>query len=570
MLLNALIDLYNKLKEKGEVDIEWNPSGKVHYGIDINDNGTIFQIIPMIDGKKPALLKVPISIEKETGSADYEKYICGSGRYFLGYDFKNDVVKESSSKVTADYHRKLFKDRKSHVLDAVTAFFDRYSSNLETLHQDTDLAKNKDKYKAATFILCYQGKPLTEYREVCEIWENEFNSRINKDKDFSARSLISGRQDIIAKTHPGVSVPGGTNPSLISFNADSFESYGFEQSYNARIGKLEAIKYSSAINYMLSKNNYHNSLNGMTLLMWSDTAEPEYSCFERDILLGMFNKKEDNKTILQSDLKAIADKIAHGEKAEYDNAEIDPDTKFYICGLRANGGRVQIMFFAENRFGNFVQNINKHYDRMSLNNEFAKHLTPFFVLKETVRDTDSINKNISSSLIKSILSDTRYPDELFYGVIDRIKKECGKVNVAKVQIIKMYLSKNCPNIGKEVLDMDLNKKTHETSYLLGRLFAILEKIQKDTGVENLASKNFNGAMSQPSRTFPSLFRKSQYYLKKLSDVSKVYYDRLIQDIMENINSFPEHLSLIEQGEFVLGYYHQKENLYTKKEAKQED
>ena len=118
--------------------------------------------------------------------------------------------------------------------------------------------------------------------------------------------------------------------------------------------------------------------------------------------------------------------------------------------------------------------------------------------------------------------------------------------------------------------MDLNKETQNKPYLLGRLFAILEKIQKDAKVENLAKKHFNGAMSQPSRSFPVLVRKIQYYLKKLPDGTKIYYDRMIQEITGKIDNFPVHLSLVEQGEFVLGYYHQKENLYMKKDEAHEE
>lgn len=118
--------------------------------------------------------------------------------------------------------------------------------------------------------------------------------------------------------------------------------------------------------------------------------------------------------------------------------------------------------------------------------------------------------------------------------------------------------------------MALNEKSTNQAYLLGRLFAVLEKAQQDAIGENIGAsikdRYFTSACATPSTVFPILLRLSQHH------ISKAEYgytsDRRIQEIMgllevEN-TPFPAHLSLDQQGIFVLGYYHQRADFYKPK------
>lgn len=121
--------------------------------------------------------------------------------------------------------------------------------------------------------------------------------------------------------------------------------------------------------------------------------------------------------------------------------------------------------------------------------------------------------------------------------------------------------------------MSLDPERRETAYLLGRLFAVLEKVQLDAlGKVNTTIKDrfFSAASATPASVFPRLLRLSQHHIEK-AEYGHMS-DRRISEIMEDIDAFPAHMSLQEQGVFAIAYYQQKNALYRKvnKEAEGDD
>lgn len=117
--------------------------------------------------------------------------------------------------------------------------------------------------------------------------------------------------------------------------------------------------------------------------------------------------------------------------------------------------------------------------------------------------------------------------------------------------------------------MSLNEQSNIPAYLLGRLFAVLEKVQQEAiGDMNASIKDryFTSACASPRTVFPTLLRLSQHHISKAEYGKKL--DRHIQDILNSLdvekNPIPAHLSLDEQGIFVLGYYHQRADFYVSK------
>ena len=121
--------------------------------------------------------------------------------------------------------------------------------------------------------------------------------------------------------------------------------------------------------------------------------------------------------------------------------------------------------------------------------------------------------------------------------------------------------------------MGLNQDSMETAHVLGRLFAVLEAIQQDAnpGIKaTIRDRYFNSACATPASVFPILVKLKNSHMKKLERDnigSKVYYEKLLTEIMEKLTDFPRRLSLEEQGKFILGYYHQTQKRYEKKEDK---
>lgn len=117
--------------------------------------------------------------------------------------------------------------------------------------------------------------------------------------------------------------------------------------------------------------------------------------------------------------------------------------------------------------------------------------------------------------------------------------------------------------------MGLDPEQPSIGYQLGRLFAVLEKIQEEAnpGLNTTIRERYYGAAcSSPVTVFGTLMRLKNHHLAKIDNKGRaVNLERLIGAITSHIDDFPSHLDLHEQGRFALGYYHQRQDLFTKKE-----
>ena len=109
----------------------------------------------------------------------------------------------------------------------------------------------------------------------------------------------------------------------------------------------------------------------------------------------------------------------------------------------------------------------------------------------------------------------------------------------------------------------------DLAYRLGRLFAVLERIQQQAmpGINATIRDRYYGAASTtPVAVFTTLLRLKNAHLKKLADGPTAYFERLIGEVVEPMNEFPRQLALPDQGRFALGYYHQLQAFFTRKGA----
>ncbi|NLL17065.1 MAG: type I-C CRISPR-associated protein Cas8c/Csd1, partial [Clostridiales bacterium] len=175
---------------------------------------------------------------------------------------------------------------------------------------------------------------------------------------------------------------------------------------------------------------------------------------------------------------------------------------------------------------------------------------------------------LSTSLMRAVLMGEDYPQSLYQTILLRIHAE-HDVNYYKASIIKACLNRKArktgANTNKEVLTLSLNEGTDKKAYHLGRLFAVLEHIQKIANQNvksSIRDKYFSSASTTPASTFPILLSLAQHHISKL-DYSENFQKKIceITDKLEvDDNPFPKLLSLEEQGFFYLGYYHQRNKL----------
>ena len=172
--------------------------------------------------------------------------------------------------------------------------------------------------------------------------------------------------------------------------------------------------------------------------------------------------------------------------------------------------------------------------------------------------------------MKAILADTRYPENLYSSTLIRIRAEQGRTTWGRAAIIKAYLIQN-HQLQEGEKFVGLNEETNDTPYVLGRIFAVLENIQEEAnpGINaTIRDKYFNSSCANPASIFPILMKLKNSHIRKIEREKKwkkIYFENLLTELTGKITEFPKSLTLEEQGRFILGYYHQTQKRYEKKE-----
>lgn len=363
----------------------------------------------------------------------------------------------------------------------------------------------------------------------------------------------------------------GSGASLVSFNEAAYESYGKKKGENAPISVEDEFKSSTALKYLLRSKSQRIRIGDAVTVFWAERASPVETFFGQ-----VMNPAIENQAAAIP-VRKFLEKICQGTLPE--DLEGDRNLKFYILGLSLNKARLALRFWHVCSAGELMARFRDHFSNLEM--ERSEWDVPFpgvwHLLKETARETKDVSPVLGGALARSILTGAHYPQNLFHGVMGRIRAEQAKrhpttgkpiphVNYLRASILKAVLQRN---YNKEV-PMSLDPERRNVPYLLGRLFAVLEKAQLDAlGKVNATIKDrfYGAASATPASVFPRLLRLSQHYIEKAERGS--VSDRRIAEIMEHVNAFPSHMNLQDQGLFAIAYYQQKNALYRKKENKTE-
>lgn len=581
MILQSLMQYYESLAEEGKVPRMGWCHAKVSCAIDLNEDGQVKAIIPLkvseMFGKKevwvPKQMNVPQMVVRSSGIS--ANFLCDNSKYMLGIDSKGTSQRIKECFMAArDKHCSILQDSEGRMAKAIIRYFETWNPDNADVNPVIK-AHWEDLTDGGNLIFCLKSEYAQEDEEIKKIWHiyQENNSGL-----VDGICLVTGEKAEISRIHRGIKgVPGAqsSGAALVSFNAPAFESYGKEQSYNAPVGKYAEFAYTTALNYLLSEKKYTFQLGDSMVVYWAESAQTQY----QDILKNFFNSSIDN----QKELEKIFGNLKNGLAVDIDDVKIDLNQRFYILCLAPNAARLSIRFFYENSFGNILKNLSDHYERMAIvKPEWEKeYLSIQEMLMETgnnkLKDKKLVS-NMASLVLRDILMDDRYPTGLYTEVLARIRAEQGGITYGRAAIIKAYLIKNY-NMKEGEKYMGLNENCNEQAYVLGRLFAVLELIQKDAnpGINStIKDRYFNSACATPASVFPILIKLKNSHLKKIERGStglKIQYEKTITELMGKLNiaetqiGFPRRLSLEEQGKFMLGYYHQVQKRYEKKEDK---
>ena len=509
--------------------------------------------------------------DQGSGDGVSANFLCDNSKYILGIDAEgsNQRVRDCFE-AAKKKHLSLLREIEGEMAEAVRRFFETWDPE-----KASECAEIKERWEDITdggnLIFCMGINYAQDDTFIQKAWENARNK--SSEDGQTGICLVTGKEAEISRIHKTIKgVPGAqsSGAALVSFNAPAFESYEKEQSYNAPVGKYAEFAYTTALNYLLNQREYTFQLGDSMIVFWSESAEEEYQA----AFFGAADPKPDN----QEEIKGIFDNLKTGMPVSIGNFTLDPDQRFYILSLAPNAARLSVRFFYQDSFGNILKNLSAHYERMSIVKpswESREYMGVRDMLSETVNQNSKDKTpvpNMAAFVLQAILSGARYPASLYTDVLIRIRAVQGNVTWGRTGIIKAYLIRNA-NWKEGENYMGLNEESRETAYVLGRLFSVLESIQMDAnpGIKaTIRDRYFNSACATPASIFPVLIKLKNSHMKKLErdkGGAKVYYEKLLTELMGKLDEYPKRLSLEEQGKFILGYYHQVQKKYEKKEEK---
>lgn len=388
-----------------------------------------------------------------------------------------------------------------------------------------------------------------------------------EDSEETALCLVSGEPDVIKRTHSPITGVWGaksTGAMLVSFQKDSgYDSYGKEQGFNAPVGKRAVFAYTTALNHLLAKNSKQRiQVGDASTVFWA--AIPGHPMEE--LFSGFFS--EPSKDNPDFGTAAVATLLS-APKTGAGSFE-DDGTRFYVLGLAPNAARIAVRFWHVKTVGELAVNIRRHFDDLRI--AHAPHepetLSLFRLLVATAMlgKSENIPPNLGGEVMRSIIEGLPYPHTLLSNAIRRIRAE-QEITYPRAAIIKACINRQS---GKEELKVSLDENNINTAYRLGRLFAVLEKVQEraNPGINATIRNRYYGAASgTPVTVFSTLLKLKNHHLAKLDNKGEVInYEKLLGQIMDGITDFPAQFSLQDQGRFAIGYYHQRQAFFTKSES----
>ncbi len=589
MILQSLNRLYDRLKDDPDYGLceQGFSYQKIAFKVVIRPDGSLFDIqdarVPQ-DGKLLNRRVKVLGQTKSTGSGLNPCTLWDNAAYMLGYK-KDDPKPERTRKTFEafrDHHLALRDEIGSPSFDAVCRFLENWDPDSVFDESGACRFPILDETGFGVFQILGETGYVHEDPAIVEWWERRLAEKADAARKIMGQCLITGKEAPIARLHPKLrGIAGGqrAGASLVSYNEDAYESYAKEQSFNAPVSEEAAFRYTQALNALLDGPmafRHKITLADATVVFWTEKPTTTEDIFAPLLGEGVVSDSDlpVQDEMLRTKLQAFLAALRKGGRAENEGLD-DPHTPFYLLALSPNAGRTSVRLFLQSSVGQLMENLARHFRDICVERTWKEDsrnpdpLYPSFrqLLRQTARDAKEIPPLLAAPLLEAALYGTRYPQGLFSAVIRRLHAG-DAVNYLKACVIKGYLVRN----QNMEVTMTLDKQRKEPGYVLGRLFAVLEKTQEDAlGTVNagLRERFYSSASATPAAVFPRILRVHQHHLAKLSGGIRVNREKLLQDITDNLAKFPRFLSLDEQGLFALGYYHQRKDLFTRNEEKEE-
>lgn len=568
MILKALYDYYERSKDK--LPVYGRELKEVGFLIVIDKDGHFLRFEDRRKDKKQAQRFL---VKKHVGRtcAVVANCLYDNSGYVFGYSEKGDV--QAQYQCFKDMVNNIFKKHSNQPdIIAVHSFYMQdIFVVLKQMQNDPlwpEIIKNLSK-KYSTFSFLVEGSTKI-VAEIDELISDE-EDRDKKEENLQV-CLVSGERGITVETTTATMIPGSqATAKLVAFQVSSgYDSYGKSKGGNAPISEEAEFAYTTALNHLLASNSKNKfQIGTRTFLFWAsknDEAgqEAENSLFN---LLGFAEQDDEpNKNIEQ--VRKVFKSIYTGE------LKTTSEDTFYILGLAPNAARIAVTYWAEIPLKKFAETICRHFDDMEVV-DTRPEKKPYMSLRNILSavtlggKSSDATPNLPDAVVKSIFQGLLYPQTLLASCIRRIRAESGEkdknaVHITRAAIIKAYL--NRLNDNHKPIQPMLDKENINQGYLCGRLFAVLDKIQEEANNQHsIRERYMNSASSTPAAVFSTILNLSNHHAEKLSEGRRIFFEKLMQEIISKIEAdgFRSQLDLQDQGRFFIGFYHQRQDFFTK-------
>ncbi len=591
MILTALSRYYQRLASSpdphsGEAKVP--PFGyseeKIAYVLVLSREGKLMDVVPNLTSDKkpkPKLLSVPRP-EKRTSGVK-ANFLWDKTAYVLGIESNKDkksaketpwLVVEKTFSAFRELHMEALQGTEDVGLRALYLFLQQWQP--ENFHQAPCSIEMID--TNVVFRLDGVCEYLHQSAAAQALWTQYL---VPTQNTTMVHCLVDGNTAPVARLHPAIKgVYGGQSSggSIVSFNQDAFTSYGKEQGENAPISEVAAFTYTTALNYLLRRENGQCvSIGDASTVFWAETDDDKQARAVEGFF-GLMTNSVDEAGELQK-LQATLEKMAKGRPLAEFAPGLDANTRFYVLGLAPNASRLSIRYWLDTTFGELAKNFAQHWQDLYLEPvpwREPPSIWRLLIQTAVLGKTENIPPQLAGELMRAILTGSRYPLSVLSQLIGRIRAD-GDVNGLRVAMIKAILCRELrQKQSMEVIPVSLDKHSTHVAYLLGRLFAVLERIQLQALGEvnaGIADRYYGSASAVPYSVFPRLLAGAKHHLSKLRKEKPGYAILLDKDLGEIVailsqqaQTFPKHLNIEAQGRFAIGYYQQKQSYFAKKES----
>ena len=567
MILQTLYDYYHRCGDLPQKGMELKEIG---FLIVIDKEGHFLRFEDRRIDKKQAQRFL---VKKHVGrtSALSANHLYDNSGYVFGYSDKGDVM--------AQYQT--FKDKVKRIFDlhpdnediiAIHKFYEQEQTEmLEQMKGDPlwpEIEKNLNKkYSTFSFLIDGDTKIVAEKTELLDIDEEH-------PSNTGQVCLVSGKKGNTVETTTATMIPGSqATAKLVSFQTSSgYDSYGKSKGGNAPISEDAEFAYTTALSHLLDPNSRNKFMVGSrTFVFWASKNDEAGQKAEESIFnMFGFTELEDDPNRNIEQVRKVFEAIYKGY------IRTTSDDTFYILGLAPNSARIAVVYWAEVPLKEFAGTICKHFNDMEVVDTRLEK-KPYMSLRNILSTVtlggkvSDVMPNLPDAVVKSIFQGIPYPQPLFASCIRRIRaessdKDKNAVHITRAAIIKAYLNRIDKNQEIQVM---LDKDNTNHGYLCGRLFAVLDKIQEEANNQHsIRERYMNSASSTPAAVFSTILNLSNHHVENLKNEGrKIFFEKLKQEIISKIDSegFKAQLDLQDQGRFFIGYYHQRQDFYTKSE-----